>query len=459
MEKLPDLKQLSNEAKEALIVELWQEIQKLTAALATTGEAKPNTVPTKTSKNSSTPPSKGFKANIKPSKIEGVKRAGSVGRAGGGRELHPEPDQTIIAQLKNCPQCGEKVTTAAQKLQSVYEKIELPPIRPIITRIERYGGQCACCHTEYVAPVPLGMEPGSPFGSSIQSLVTYLRYTHAISYERLSSILASVFGLKISEGAIANLLEKVKTSLDDQVTQILHRLRGAKLICSDETSARVNGQNQWEWVFQNQDVCLHVIRPSRGTGVINEVLGEHRPDIWVSDLFSAQKNHPAPQWQVCLAHQLRDCQYAIDAGDRIFAPGMKRLLLRAFIIHRRRERIDDTRLKRYRENLQERLTRILSLTPHHRDGIRLRKRYGGLIDNLFLFLEDATIPPTNNSSEQAIRMSVIFRRVTNGFRSEWGRDLFAAVRSVVNTGKRQGLTAYQSIQQALSADRSLFCPS
>ncbi len=459
MEKLPDLKQLSNEAKEALIVELWQEIQKLTAALATRGEAKQNKVPTKTSKNSSTPPSKGFKPNIKPSKIEGVKRAGSVGRAGGGRELHREPDQTIIAQLKNCPQCGEKVTAATQKLESVYEKIELPPIRPIITRIERYGGQCACCQTEYVAPVPLGMEAGSPFGSSIQSLVTYLRYTHAISYERLSSICASVFGLKISEGAIANLLEKVKTSLDDQVTQILHRLRRAQLICSDETSARVNGQNQWEWVFQNQDVCLHVIRPSRGTGVINEVLGEHRPDIWVSDLFSAQKNHPAPQWQVCLAHQLRDCQYAIDAGDRIFAPAMKRLLLRAFIIHRRRERMDDTRLKRYRENLQERLTRILSLAPHHRDGIRLRKRYGGLIDNLFLFLEDATIPPTNNSSEQAIRMSVIFRRVTNGFRSEWGRDLFAAVRSVVNTGKRQGLTAYQSIQQALSTDHSLFCPS
>ncbi len=458
MEKLPDLKQLSNEAKEALIVELWQEIQKLSAALATY-EPKPGSSPTKTSKNSSTPPSQGFKPNIKPSKIQGIKRQRSLGRVGGGRELHPHPDQTIIAQVKNCPQCGEKVTAATQKLQSVYEKIELPPIRPIITRIERYGGQCACCQTEYVAPVPLGMEPGSPFGSSIQSLVTYLRYTHAISYERLSSIFGEVFGLKISVGAIANLLEKVKTSLDDQVTQILHRLRRAKLICSDETSARVNGQNQWEWVFQNQDVCLHVIRPSRGTGVINEVLGEHRPDIWVSDLFSAQKNHPAPQWQVCLAHQLRDCQYAIDAGDRIFAPGMKRLLLRAFIIHRRREKIDDTRLLRYRENLQERLTKILDVAPQHPDGIRLRKRYGGLMDNLFLFLEEAGIPPTNNSSEQAIRMSVIFRRVTNGFRSEWGRDLFAAVRSVVNTGKRQGLTAYQSIQQALSTDGSLFSPS
>jgi len=159
------------------------------------------------------------------------------------------------------------------------------------------------------------------------------------------------------------------------------------------------------------------------------------------------------------AHQLRDCQYAIDALARIFAPAMKRLLLRAFIIHRQRENMDDTRLLRYRINLQERLTKILDLAPQHPDGIRLRKRYGGLIDNLFLFLEDATIPPTNNSSEQAIRMSVIFRRVTNGFRSEWGRDLFAAVRSVVNTGKRPGLTAYQSIQQALSTDGSLFSPS
>jgi len=64
---------------------------------------------------------------------------------------------------------------------------------------------------------------------------------------------------------------------------------------------------------------------------------------------------------VCLAHQLRDCQYAIDAFDIIFAPGMKRLLLRAFIIHQRREKIDDTRLLRYRENLQERLTGILNL--------------------------------------------------------------------------------------------------
>ena len=92
------------------------------------------------------------------------------------------------------------------------------------------------------------------------------------------------------------------------------------------------------------------------------------------------------------------------------------------------------------------------------DGIRLKKRYQDLKDNLLLFLEDAAIPPTNNASERAIRMSTLFRKVTNGFRSDWGRDLFAAVRSVVNTGKRQGLSALQSIQRAISS-QSLFQPS
>lgn len=94
--------------------------------------------------------------------------------------------------------------------------------------------------------------------------------------------------------------------------------------------------------------------------------------------------------------------------------------------------------------------------PERADGQRLQRRYQDLRENLFLFLEDTTIPPTNNSSEQALRWSVIFRKVTNCFRSEWGRDLFAAVRSVVNTGRRQGLSALDSILAALDPLDSLF---
>jgi transposase len=101
--------------------------------------------------------------------------------------------------------------------------------------------------------------------------------------------------------------------------------------------------------------------------------------------FSAQKNHPAAQWQVCLAHQLRDCQYAIDAWRQDFCPSDEEVIIKAFVIHRRRDRMDEARLERYRSNLRERLTRILSFSPHQPDGVRLRKRYGELMNNLFYF--------------------------------------------------------------------------
>lgn len=457
MKQLPDIKQLSEKQKESLIVELWQKIQELEATLESIKQKKSS--PKKTSKNSSIPPSTEFKENIHNNKDKSQQRKASLGRKGGGRKLNSKPDQIVIAKLKNCPHCGISISDTEQKLIALYEKIEIPPIKPIVTRIERYGGNCNCCHQDYDSPVPVGMEQSSPFGDSIISLVTYLRYTHAISYQRLSKLLLQVFGLSISEGAIANLLETAKTRLNEPIEEITKKLHQSKLVCSDETGARVKGKNQWEWVFQNEDVCLHVIKPSRGAKVIAEVMGEHQPNVWVSDLFSAQKKNPGKQWQVCLAHQLRNCQYAIDAGDEVFAPRMKLVLLRALVIHKKSSQLKSSTLLNYGYDLKRRLRKVLSLNPDHDDGIRLLKRYREIEENLFLFLEDSSIPPTNNSSEQAIRMSTIFRKVTNCFRSDWGKDLFAAVRSVVNTGARQGLTAYEAICKALSPNPSLFTSS
>lgn len=91
--------------------------------------------------------------------------------------------------------------------------------------------------------VPMGMEPGSSFGKRIAALVTTIRYSHGISYGRMQQMLSEVFGLEISEGAIAKLLTRVKSQLETEVDGILEVLRSARLVCSDETSARVNGKN------------------------------------------------------------------------------------------------------------------------------------------------------------------------------------------------------------------------
>ena len=254
MDKLPELERLAESEKDALIAALWAEVQRLKARLSVL-EAKPHE-PRKDAHNSSVPPSHTPKANLPAAPRPGRRREASVGRAGGGRPLHPDPDQVIMAQAKTCPHGGGAVQAHAQHPHAVYDKIELPPIKPVVTRVEQHAGQCPHCGQSYVAPVPVGMEPGMPFGASIERLAIYLRYTHAISYARLSALFTQLCRVPISEGALANLFQRVNTRLDDRVAEILTRLRSSRLIGSDETGARVNGHTQWEWVCQNGIVNL-----------------------------------------------------------------------------------------------------------------------------------------------------------------------------------------------------------
>lgn len=454
---LPDLSQLFVAEKDALVVALWTrldaalaanaqlmtKVEALTARVAEL-EAKLNEPP-KTPDNSSVPPSHRHKPNKPPRR---KRRKGR--RPGVGRELHPDPDRIVEARAETCPSCAAALAEGDQKLQSVYDRIELPSIKPIVTQVRLHGGTCRRCGQAFTAPTPAGLEPGSPFGSSIEALAVYLRYCHAIGFERLSALFGDVFGVTISEGALANLFKRVKPRFDDQAGDIARRVVESAIVCSDETSARVEGRNWWEWVFLGTGAVLHVIEPSRGKKVPQAVFGERRPSIWVSDLLGAQQGH-AEDWQVCLAHQLRDLQYAIDAGDDVLAPPMKRIVLRAIAIGKRRDRLRDSTLRSYRAGLDRRIDAVMKLRPTNRHGIRLRKRFAKIRDNLFVFVSERDVPYTNNASERALRPSVVFRKVTNGFRSVWGADLFAGVRSVIDTGRHHDLTPFQAIRETLDA--------
>jgi transposase len=285
------------------------------------------------------------------------------------------------------------------------------------------------------------------------ALALYLRFIHAISYERLVRLFRDLFGLGISEGGLNALLQRAKPCFDREVAAILARLRKSRVIYSDETSIRLDGKNWWNWVFQNDAVVLHVIRRSRGRSVVEDVLDGHRPALWVSDLYGAQQGY-ADEWQICLAHQLRDCRYAIEAGDNVFAPRMKILLLRAFAIAKRRKELAENTRKSYGARLERDMDAIMALAVEHKDGCRLRKRYGKHRGALFTFLDHPEVAPDNNSSERALRPTAIYRKVTGGFRSTWGADLYAAVRSTVGTAARQGLDAFAAIKIALGISKA-----
>ena len=453
MTGLPDLSQLTHEEKDALIRALWAQVQTLTVQVQTLAarvaelEARLGGPP-KTPGNSSLPPSKGQKPNRPEKAKRHGPRPGSLGRMGGGRPLAETPDEIVSAKPVRCARCQAALDEADHVLHGRYDKIDLPPVAPVVTRVERYAGHCRCCGATTLAPVPEGLEPGTPFSVGIVALAMYLRFVHAISYQRLSRLLLELFGLAISEGALDAAFRRGKLHVDAEVASILARLRRARVVCSDETSVRIDGRTCWNWVFQNDEVVIHVVRRSRGAGVVAEVLDGHRPALWVSDLYGAQQGH-AEDWQICLAHQLRDCTYAIEAGDTVFAPRMKALLLRAAVLARRSRGLAPSTRREYRRRLECALDAVMALAPTHRDGQRLRRRYGKHRPHLFTFLDHPEVPADNNGSERELRPTATYRKVTGGFRSDWGADLFAGVRSVIGTAARRGVGAYQAIQQTL----------
>jgi transposase len=452
MDRLPDLALLSHAEKDALIDALWAQVQALTARVAEL-EAKLD-LPPKTPDNSSLPPSRGKKPNREDQPARTGPRQGSLGRQGGGRRLAEVPDETVTARPSRCAHCQAALAEADLTLTARFDRVDLPKVAPVVTRVERYAGHCRCCGGTTLAPLPEGLEPGTPFSGNIVALAMYLRFVHHVSYRRLSRLLLELFGLAISEGALDAAFRRGKPRFDAETAAILARLRRARVVCSDETGVRIDGQNGWNWVFQNNKVVIHVIRHSRGAGVVAEVMAGHRPAIWGSDLYSAQRGHAAA-WQICLAHQLRDCRYAIEAGDTIFAPRMKALLLRAVVLARRHRGLAKSTRREYRRRLEHALDAVMALAPTNRHRHRLRRRYGKLREHLFTFLDHPEVTADNNGSERELRPTATYRKVTGGFRSAWGADLYAAVRSVIGTATRRGIGAYQAIRTTLQGQSVL----
>ena len=156
--------------------------------------------------------------------------------------LAEDPDRVVEATLAACPYCTHPLAAADQPDIHAYDHIDLPPIRPVVTRIHRHRGVCPCCRKRVVAPAPEGFAPGSPFGPGLCALILHLHVTQAIGFQRLARMLAEVFGLQISEGAIANILARAEAPLLAATTPIAAAVRASPVVGCDETSARVAGK-------------------------------------------------------------------------------------------------------------------------------------------------------------------------------------------------------------------------
>src|SRR3712207_1704452 len=152
MEPLPDLSSPSHAEKDALIHALWAQVQVLAARVAEL-EAKLG-LPRKTPNNSSLPPSQGKKPNRGDEPARCGPRQGSLGRKGGGRLLAEAPDETVTARPARCAHRQAALGDADQTLAARFDKVDLPTVAPVVTRVERSAGHCRGCGATTLAPLP-----------------------------------------------------------------------------------------------------------------------------------------------------------------------------------------------------------------------------------------------------------------------------------------------------------------
>jgi transposase len=315
----------------------------------------------------------------------------------------------------------------------------------------RYAATCPHCGATTGAPYPAGFEPTRVFGPHLEALWTYLHEQHHVSYARLATLGRDLWHLRVSQGALANALARVATRLRPQAARIREQVRASPVLGSDETSARVNGRAHWQWVFQTPTASYHVIVPRRNGAVVADFLSDAVPETWVSDLWKPQLGAPAERHQICLAHQLRELQYVVDKEQSPWAQECQELLRLA--IHRAHQRDGGTlRGAAYTAAvaaMERRCDALLATPVEGAEASRLWVRFREHRDSLFVFLYDAAVPPTNNASEQALRHSVVHRKVTGGFRSDWGADAHAIVTTVLDTARKRGEDLLTTLHAAL----------
>jgi transposase len=435
-----DLAQLSRDDLIDLVLEKQAEIEALNLKL------EKGKKPPKNSSNSSQPPSRDQKTNL-PAGRKRHRRGPPAGHMKYERKFIANPDHIVEVKPEVCKRCQTNLREESSQLVDINQITELPEAKAEVIEVRQYAAECPCCGQKQVGRPPSGLEMMRTFGARLEATVVYYRHEQHMSYERTQKALLNLHGVEISQGGIDGIMQRSGKHAIARLPAIETRVQQSQVIHCDETGSRVDGSNWWEWAFCTVSAVLHVIRFNRSVDVIQEVMGQCKAEVWVSDCYGAQLKAPAHQRQLCLAHQLRNLQAVVDAHPNLTWPRAMQILFRyAIHLYHQRDLLSPDEFAAQVVRVERHLDRLLQRSLSPPDAARLLRRYLKHRQNLFIILYRSDVDPTNNVAERALRPSVIHRKVTGCFRSDWGAKTYAALASVVDTAELAGIQAYSAIQ-------------
>lgn len=448
--------------------ELVQQVQVLTARVQEL-EARLN----KDSHNSHKPPASDGLAKL-PRRRSRRKRSG---KASGGQAGHPgmtlmqvdQPDEIVPHSPDRCHHCGTGLATAPRLLQERRQVFELPALRPVVSEHQVWQVCCPLCQNVTAGQFPPDVTQPTQYGPRVKSLAIYLQEYQQLPSERTQELFQDAFNLSLSEGTLANARETCAQRLEAVETAIKQAVTQAPVVNFDETGSRIAGRTHWLHVASTQTLTFYAVHAQRGQDAMNAIgiLPAFRGTA-VHDALHAYQPYPCAH-SLCNAHLLRDLTAASEMNRQRWPQQMSDLLLAIKAAVEQAQAAGQTQLStRRRQTFLERYAHLIQqgLRSNPRPGPRTHgsgRQYEGPCRNILLrlkkqqsavlaFMHDFQVPFDNNLAERDLRMVRVRQKISGGFRSWRGAEIFCIIRGYISTLRKQDQNVLAALQTVFAGN-------
>lgn len=372
-------------------------------------------------------------------------------RARGHGRSRMQATAQVIHALGACPDCGAPL--AGGSVKRTREVIDLPPPRIVVTAHVYLERRCPDCGKRCVPPPELGavVTGQGRLGHGLTGLLAILREDARLPVAMIQRLLTTLTGLHLSVGAVVAASQRLAARAAPEIATIQAAIRAGPVVHLDETGWREAGCNGYVWTASTPTHRLFR-HGTRQKAMVDRLLGEAFAGVVVSDFYAAYTTDERTH-QFCWAHLLRDIheltqQHPQDPVLRGWADGV------AAIFHRAQAGMPGTPRAQWglrRQCQAELRQRCLPWqdvdVPHRRLCARMLKH----LPELFTFVTEPGVPPTNNAAERSLRPLVIARKISGGTRSPLGTRTRMTLASLFGTWRAQGINPFDACQELLAS--------
>jgi transposase len=384
------------------------------------------------------------------------KSGGQPGHKGETLKRSETPDNIEHHKITHCPQCLsslESIVPVGVVKRQVFD-IPLPKI--FVTEHQAEVKRCSCCNKRVTATFPYGVNAPVQYGAVVKSYAIYFQQQY-IPEDRLQETFRDLFKIDLATATLNNFSETAYDQLSEFEVDVLAKIKASPVKHLDETGFRIGGKTQWLHVASTSTLTYYHASPKRKS-LLDGMRG-----IVIHDHWRSYYKMPNVLHALCNQHHLRELKAVIEFDRERWARKMQRFL--RFALHYRhvhgdkpipREKLDklnklyDKIINEgvlYHEQLPEYAKKSKRGRTAKRTGHNLILRLKNYRDDVLRFINNPLVPFTNNQAERDIRMMKCKQKISGGFRTRTGAEIFIRIRGFVSTARKQGWNVFESIQQ------------